>query len=67
MDIILGTRNKKMIHCEEVKPRMGEFDKAYVIHYSTPKGKGSERFGGYLARLKATKFAVEKLKELLDN
>lgn len=56
-----------MIRCEEVEPRVGELGKAFVIHYDTPKGKGSERFGGYLARLKATKFAVKKLQELLDN
>lgn len=40
---------------------------AYVIHYRTPEGEGSRRFGGWNARAKATLFAVEKLSELLGN
>ena len=40
---------------------------AYVVHYITPMGHGSERFGGYDGREKATLFAVEKLKELRAN
>lgn len=37
---------------------------AYVVHYITPQSHGSQRFGGYDARERATLFAVKKLSEL---
>lgn len=56
-----------MIRCEQVEGRrMGE-GFAYEVYYKTPLREGMERFGGFKAREKATLFAVEKLKELLDN
>ncbi len=56
-----------MIRSEQVAPRHLESGEAFVVHYSTPLRKGDKRFGGFKAREKATLFAVEILKELLDN
>lgn len=59
--------NVGMIRSEYVEPRGSWEDAAYVVHYRTPLREGSQRFGGHRARDKATLFAVEILKELLDN
>lgn len=56
-----------MIRCEKEKGRAGIGDEAFTVHYKTPLREGNERFGGFKAREKATAFAVEILKELLDN
>lgn len=56
-----------MIRSEQVAPR-GYFEEpAWIVHYETPKRKGSERFGGLKARQQATIFAVSILDELLDS
>lgn len=56
-----------MIRCEQTEPRYAESGNAFVVHYRTPKREGFRRFGGFKAREKATLFAVEILRELLDN
>lgn len=56
-----------MIRTELDAPRLTETVPAYVVHYKTPKREGFRRFGGFKGRELATLFAVEILKELLDN
>lgn len=56
-----------MIFCEQVPPRGYIEEIAFLVTYKTPKREGSKRFGGHRAREKATTFANEILRELLDN
>lgn len=56
-----------MIRCEQVEGRFPDDGPAFVVNYKTPKREGFRRFGGFNARAKATAFAVEILRELLDN
>ena len=56
-----------MIFCEQVPPRDYIEETAFLITYKTPKREGSQRFGGYRARDKATAFANEIVRELLDD
>lgn len=56
-----------MIRTELEPGRWPDAVPAYVVHYRTAKREGFRRFGGLKGRELATLFAVEILKELLDN